>query len=476
MFYAISPSKIGVLPASFWLICLTICVIGVGVGVATNPLTASAIVAGVLGLVALMSISDHQPAWILGAVLFGIQVGTVWLPDYKGRHLPISGVDIGIGLLVMTGFARVLARRWSLHRSPIDWWWVFFLCCLFPSLWFTKDLLWWLAGFRQLVEGAVMFYLVYEMIETASQARKLGLLLVAWGTVAAGNLILNVYTSSEGYIHTLVHKETDVAWARSNYFASFMLLVIPVAVFLALYEKKRILRWLLFLAFALMAVSIIITRSTGGAFVGIICVALWPLLIRGQRMRKYLVWLLVIGGVIMGGSFLFSSVAEHTVKELPIIFQDLWQTDKAQDRLMIWRYNLDLFWQSPWIGNGLLSTFMYVPRNRFGSQPQLLEPHNFLIQLLAQTGVIGLLGFVLLWWHAFRSLLKYLRGSAEGTWQRGLLAGILMGVIAALLHGLIEPNILEKDYGIVLWSMIGLAFALGRIEALRKPQSPPARI
>lgn len=454
--------RFGGVPVFIGLIGLTVCIIGVSVGVALDPVITLASVLGVIGLVVLMSISKRQPEWILIAVLFGIQAGIVWLPEWKGRHLLLSGSDIGITVLAASLLAQILTRRWTPHRSPLDLSWAVFLFTLLPSLWFTKDLLWWIAGMRQILQGLVMFYLVYEMIETFPQARKLGLLLVAWGSVAAITLIYNIYFSSEGYLFTLVHKETDVTWARSNYFASFMLLVIPVAVFMAIYEKNKIIWFSLNLAAAVMAVAIVITRSTGAAVVAIICATLWVLVVRRGQMLKLFGWLALIGGVIVGGSYLFSTVAAHTIDELPLVFQNFWQTDKAQTRLLIWTYNIGLFWQSPWVGNGLLNTFLYIPKNRFGSEAQLLEPHNYIIQMLSQTGIVGLFGFVTLWWHTGLELVKNWRATTEGTWQRGLLTGSILGVVAGMLHGLIEPNILEKDFGMVLWAMIGLAFALGR--------------
>lgn len=443
------------------LIGVLACAVGIGVGIVIAPLATFGAAVGVVALVGLVYASEHRPAWSLAAALFGIQLGTVWLPAWHGRRLVVSTGDLLIVLLVLLTVFRIVRRVLRPRRSPLDVWWAVYIFALIPSLWMTRDYLWWIAEMRVIFQDMLVFYLVFEMIGTLAQARALGRMLVAWGGVGAITLIHTTFSAPEGYAYILMYKMTDVPWARSNYFASFMLVVAAVGFSMSMHENRRAARWLLQAMTAVMLVGVVLTRSVGATLVGAICVTAWMFTIRGRQLSRLLGIALLVGGIALAGSLLFSDVASKTVGDLPGVLRNLLQEQRTLGRVEIWQYNLDLFKQSPLIGNGLGNAVLYRPHSPFA----WAEAHNYIIQTMAETGLVGLFGFVLLWWHVSVGLIKTWRAAPQATWQRGLLLGILMGVAAALMHGMIEPNILTKDFGVLIWAVIGLGFAVGRIQA-----------
>src|SRR5690606_36384263 len=68
-------------------------------------------------------------------------------------------------------------------------------------------------------------------------------------------------------------------------------------------------------------------------------------------------------------------------------------TNSVQYRQAIWQRVLDMIWQQPWLGSGLGALRMerdIIPSGVF--EGQLLipnHPHNMLLQLWAETGLVG---------------------------------------------------------------------------------------
>lgn len=451
------------------LIGVLACALGVGVGIVIAPLATLAAVGGVVGLPALMWATKHRPVWSLAAVLFSIQLGNLWLPAWHGRRLPLSGADMLLGALLVIVILQTLTRQMAPRRSPLDVWWGLYLLVLLPSLWMTRDYLWWLAGLRIVLQSMVMFYLVFEMIDTLPQARAFSRVLAAWGGFAAFSLIYTTFTASEGYAFVLLYKLTDVSWARSNYFASFMLVLGSMSFFMAMYEKARTARWALQSLTAIMLAAMVLTKSYGAIIVGAICLVAWLVAIRRRQLVRLLGVFLLIGGIAIVGSRLYPDLFRYAIGELPVVVRNLPRERRMVNRIEIWEYNLDLFKQSPVVGHGMLNTLLYHAGAR-GVPPWWLEAHNYVLQTMAQNGLVGLFGFLLLWWHVGLGLIKTWRAAPQGTWQRGLMLGIIMAVAAALMHGMGEPNILERDFGMVIWAMIGMGFALGRIQGGRQIQ------
>jgi O-antigen ligase len=132
-----------------------------------------------------------------------------------------------------------------------------------------------------------------------------------------------------------------------------------------------------------------------------------------------------------------------------------WQHDvSAQVRLGVWRHALVIFQHHPIFGVGIRKFPVFpVPQAVTpGHAPVLDHAHSNYLQLLATTGLCGLLAYLNLWWQAIRISLKTFRvrgipdGSGSGffgfQWRfdQGLAFGIMAGIIALLSSGLFEYN------------------------------------
>ncbi|MBF2054827.1 MAG: O-antigen ligase family protein [Candidatus Sericytochromatia bacterium] len=122
-------------------------------------------------------------------------------------------------------------------------------------------------------------------------------------------------------------------------------------------------------------------------------------------------------------------------------FQELGriQTASAGSRLQTWQLAWDAFLQSPWVGQG------------WG---QYVETHNVPLQLLAETGVLGFVGFYgLMAWCSWRMFSAW-RQAPTQDW-RGLQLSLLMAFWGCLAFDLTNHGIAH----FVLWYVLGLGLA-----------------
>lgn len=97
------------------------------------------------------------------------------------------------------------------------------------------------------------------------------------------------------------------------------------------------------------------------------------------------------------------------------------------------------------------------------SLPQRQHPHNLFLQAGLDTGFLGL--------GAFCIVLAYALYASWHSYRNGVKRELAMGVFAALIvitiHGIFEPNMWGNKAVVVLWSILGIAVALGRFGARR---------
>jgi len=147
-------------------------------------------------------------------------------------------------------------------------------------------------------------------------------------------------------------------------------------------------------------------------------------------------------------------------------------------RLEILRVMRDVIARSPWFGSGPANYHFYTRlftilgfRRRFNS-------HNNYVDLLAQTGVVGLLVFCWFAFEAVRLASRQFSRLPDG-FGRGYAAGALGGLAGSLVAGLLADWIVPFVYNIGLvgfrssllfWFFLGGLHALGR---LTDPASVP---
>jgi O-antigen ligase len=104
-------------------------------------------------------------------------------------------------------------------------------------------------------------------------------------------------------------------------------------------------------------------------------------------------------------------------------------------RELLWEKALSYIWQNPIFGYGLESFHFYSPFF-FPLEPEGTHAHNVYIQVLFESGLIGLIAFIWLFWRLFSWLLRYSRVDTRSVMMAAALIGVY--IVACYSDNLLE--------------------------------------
>jgi O-antigen ligase len=148
-------------------------------------------------------------------------------------------------------------------------------------------------------------------------------------------------------------------------------------------------------------------------------------------------------------------------------FADILQASprsSLSSRLMIWQVSARLIQQNPAVGIGpgnfqsrYLASQPFFPPFLEWSVP---EPHNVLLAFWLQTGLLGLVGFIIVLAGTLANLLKNLN-------KKGLATALplLVFLTYTLLHGLVDTTYWKNDLSILFWVAISLSLAINKMRS-----------
>lgn len=425
-----------------------------------------------LFIIGFIVLSLRWPSAALIVVLFSMQFGQFIKPEISGRHVLIALSDVGTLLLLpCVILPYVLTEGIESTRSSVWRGWVVYLFAVMLSLLGAQDLLRWGAGFRIIVQDLIIFVAAIVAIKSARQARNVVVAILLWGCLSVGVLVFNVFLGSATYVSVLATKTTDVSFARSNYLASILLLLVPLCVGLNSGASRRWSHAFLLAVLLVLGAGIVLTKSRAGMVVlGLYCSL--SLFKTARQFRRQMLFAACAAAGVYAAATLAPDVTERTLGVMPGVVEF---TDDTQfiARKALWEDNFNSFIESPVIGKGLLNTL--VQRDTFDTEHLFLEPHNHLIQVLAETGLTGLVGFAFLWIVMIKELWNGVHRFPKHDWRGGVVKGALGAIATAFAHGLVENNILTKEFGLVLWMVLGLAIAVIRLRERELAQAKQRR-
>lgn len=453
-----------------------------GLALARLPLV---VAGGLVGATAVAILIAIQPLVALGLTLLAGPLGA-----WESLFVNLGPLDSGQILLMLTILAW-LARGLRDRRVVVPQPWLSVPLLLFtfvmgltlldaPSLDYgLRELLKW-------VEIWLVMVLVVDMVPLAQRGWLVALLLAAG--VSQG--LLGIYQfglRGDGPDHFLVLGRFYRAYGtfvQPNPFGGFMnlsaLLGLGTATGLAIawWQRRRpfTLVWLglVTVATAVTTLGLVVSWSRG-AWLGFAAGTAVFLLFLPRRLR----W----GGVVVAVALLLGLVAWQAnlvptaVADRVIGFADDFTFGDVRgvdindanyavlERLAHWQAALDMARDNLWLGVGFGN---YEPA--YGDYDLINWPyplghaHNYYLNLLAETGIVGLMAYLLLWTAVFTQSIRVVQ---KATWpDRGIALGLLAAWTALSVHHLVDKLYVNNIY-IHLGVMFGLLQLLnGRWQAL----------
>lgn len=257
----------------------------------------------------------------------------------------------------------------------------------------------------------------------------------------------------------LSKKRVYATFITPNIFASYVAMMIFMGIGLLTTispQKRKISSWLR-ISILIMMTALLFTKSLGGifsfivtfvAFLSLAILYIFPKLDFKTQIPKRMLL-----GISLGLSafiFIFILFAQHRL----IQFFNLKDPNNSIiQRFYYWVASIRMVKDHPLTGLGW---------RRFGSLYQLykLPPanishysHNIFLQITAESGILGLLGFLSILVIFLRNGLKDIRTNSE---QQGLKIGLFCGGCAFLLHNLIDLSFYFGQVSFFWWIILGL--------------------
>lgn len=220
-------------------------------------------------------------------------------------------------------------------------------------------------------------------------------------------------------------------------------------------KKNKYFLSLIFIA-AIIGVVLTGTRGIWIALTFTVCVLVF-LLDKKQIFKFILIFLLV-------SLIIFMFMPDYYSNRLTSIF-DINQNNSNLTRLNLWRGAILIFKDNPINGIGLNNFSEIIGNNPYHKNPMgsKAHAHNNYLQLLAETGIIGLMAFLFLNYKVIMTLFSLIKKTRDN-FNKYYYYFVFGMYINYLFQGLTEYNLVDRYINIVLWIFIGFAINISEIE------------
>ena len=355
--------------------------------------------------------------------------------------ISVTQISFAIGVLAWLIKAH-LTHTWSkIYRTPVGLPILYFCLASILAVMTSVDYTASLPHLKKIFQFAILFWVANTVTNEKQKDLLIKLLIIS-------GVITSIVGFSQAW-STAVTLQTRVAGTMSVYmtFAGLLMLVGLIALGRYLFNDKKEQWVLVAIGIIIFCLLLTLTRQAWlGFFVGfLVLIISWN--------KKYL---LAIPIAIIG-LLLF---APESVKDRMFSITDLndWT---FQARIFLWQGGLEIFKDYPITGCGfkcvdILHTQYLDPSGHIARHRGM---HSNIIQLLVDTGILGLATWLSIWVAYFLSIYKQLNKKTINSISKGLFIGSLAAVTGFLAGGMFETNFYDSEVVMLLYFIMGLALA-----------------
>jgi len=377
-----------------------------------------------------------------------------------------------LGTMAFLWLVRCLSQGYLTRSTPLDFPMLLFALSALAGLWPSYDLTLSLPLFLMIVGGIALYYLLVNN-GTTEHSR----LILSAGLLLLG-LAVSVYFIIQAG-HSVTGRVFPEAWTfrlHPNSVATFLEGMIPLALAMAIGEKRPWLRGFYGFCAATFALVLLMTASHGAWVALALCGIIW-LCTRFHRIGMIFAVVVPISVIVPGAYLLFNNDAG--LNSVPIVGTTLVPLFARPDRLEVYRNSLYLLRDFPFTGIGLGDVFAMV-YSRYVlliQVPFLTYSHNLFLDVWLGQGLLGILSFLSLiavFYLFVRRVLSRLSRIGEKD-PSAIFQGCWLGVTAVFIHGLFDARQYSDSWTLpVLFVLLGLAVGTG-LRIVQTGRNTPSR-
>lgn len=419
-------------------------------------------------------------------------------------HLPSAAAAMSFMLLGLPLFYYLVVRREDVRINSVLALMLVYLVVQIASAEFSRDVE---GSFNSLavfsLQGIVLYFMVLNVVRTPAMLRR-----CLWAMILAGVLlgalsfvqkITRTYAKDyAGFAVTRGFDEDDISDADAvqqqaedqnyaalyptwramgslgdaNYYGQIMLVLVPVALLRLWATRGWGGRTAALLALSAVLSGIVLSYSRG-ASIGLAMIILGLLCLKYLRLRHVL-------PVVLAGIITLAATDPMFIRRVETLGGQ-GSNPLAIDRSILLRKTAivgawHVFLDHPLLGVGIGQSTKYIPwyGRMYGYTQPLRDQasHNMYLQMLSETGLLGVAAFALVMWAALKPMITLRRYWARSHPEYAhTLSSLMLGVMGFLVTSTFLHLSLTR-YLYLLLGLCGAATAIYAPQAEPSPESP----
>ncbi|MFH1045508.1 MAG: O-antigen ligase family protein [Candidatus Omnitrophota bacterium] len=416
----------------------------------------------------------------ISAYLWTILVVLIALRPFLSEHAYRTfGFWYVQGLIFFSAACIVFSPRPVFPRSELNRPIIIFLGALLLSAIFSVSTLWSFLELFWFIPNILLFYVVRKAGE--KERRQLLFTLIAAASLIAlyalyqyfvvlKNLAANAaQLGVNEYVRSCLEKKRVFAtFISPNIYAGYLLMTLFLALglLIEMAQEKKIVALILGVCLAVSALALILTKSLAAVIIFLLALALFffllirdygVLITRKRFMRQ-------VRTVILIAALLFVTISGFYLKPRLKYFLDFQEMQNSLvQRSYYWQASVAAIKDYPLTGTGWRAFGLVYKQYKTAQANISHYSHNFFLQIMAETGPLGLIGFLWFLGVFFRQGLANVKKKAASAAGFGISVGLFCAGCAFLLHNLVDLSFYYSQAAFLWW--IVLAFIDGEYEA-----------
>ena len=305
--------------------------------------------------------------------------------------------------------------------------------------------------------GFFTFLLVYYSVKNKTQLKSLIFALIIWGlflSLIEFKILLDLGGFTSGIIGLYFKKNLlAVSWGRSNYLASFFVIIIPISIGYLFYIKSRKLKIFVATALIIMAFAMIFTLSRGGILALLLALLLFSF--RAFKARTLFPFLSLTAILIV--VILLNPLTQVIIQSV----SSLETSRSVYSRINFYEDTWNAFLNNPigGVGFGNLSFYSTFILAKQASS----SAHNIILGMLGEVGIIGAIFFFSILGSIVLKAYKDFKYEVEESLKL-LRWSFFTSIIGAILHSLVEPTFEGFQFSIMFWTVVAVCLNLHHLK------------